>query len=225
MASQTPFILADNQFDRINLYPAAVLASTAAVVGREVNYVADYRRERTYFQAASAAAGHAIDVDMGAGNTAQPNTLFIDRGHNLWGQVLTLRGSDDAFATNPVALVLAAIPAIGSVGGDPAVGWCVTEEGAIYTFVAPATARRYWRIFFGSAPAAAIVVPGIILGQRTQLLSYSAVLDEDAGKRSYRQQESLIPGYYGRERSYAQRTLQIQLHTICFSRKTNPHLL
>jgi hypothetical protein len=53
---QPPLILVDNFFDRINLYPTALLTWSTAIVGREGNYVADYRRERTYFQAAAAAA-------------------------------------------------------------------------------------------------------------------------------------------------------------------------
>lgn len=214
MASQTPFFLADNVYDRINLYPLATLSSTASVLGREANYVADYRRERTYWQAATVVAGHAIDVDLGAGNTRTVDTMWIDRGHNLWGQNLVIRGSDDAFVSNPVNLALAAVPALGTVGGDPTLGWCVTEEGALYTIFALTSARRYWRLFFNSVPAAAVVVTGIILGQRTQMLNYSSVLDEDEGERDERQENSLIKGYYGRERVYAGRKLRVQLATI-----------
>jgi hypothetical protein len=213
MASQTPFFLADNVFDRINLYPLATLFSTAAVPGRELNYAADYRRERSYWQAASAVAGHAISVDLSAGVTAQPTCAWLDRGHNLWGQSISIIGSDDNFGTSPENFVRV-VPAAGTLGGDPATGWCVTEEGALYTFVAPGAARRYWRLLFNSTPAAAAVVTGIILGARHQMLNYSSVLDEDEGERDERQENSLIKGYYGRERVYSARKLRVQLATI-----------
>jgi hypothetical protein len=214
MASQKPFVLVDNFFDRINLYPLATLSSTAAIAGREVQYLADYRRERTFFQAATAVAGHAVSVDLSAGVTAQPDTVWIDRGHNLWGQSISIIGSDDNFGTQPVNVTPSAIPAIGTVGGDPTTGWCVTEEGALYTIIAPATARRYWRLLFNTTPAAAIVLTGLVLGKRTQLLGYSSVVDEDAGDRNVRSESSLIPGYFGDDRSYSARMLELKLSQI-----------
>jgi hypothetical protein len=47
MAPTTPLLLLDNVFDRINLYPGAVLSATSEAAGHEARRVADYRRERT----------------------------------------------------------------------------------------------------------------------------------------------------------------------------------
>lgn len=210
-ASMPPMILADNVFDRINLYSAGILSSTNAVVGREVNYVADYRRERTYFQASLDQVNNRVAVDLGAGNSSVIDSIFLDRGHNLWGYTIQVLSSDDNFDTVP-NFISATVPAGGTVGGDPTAGWAVTEEGALYWFFAAFPLRRYhqFRVIESMAP----IVTGAILGKRTQLLNYSSVLDEDAGERSDRQENSLIPGYYGRDRTYSTRTLNVQLATI-----------
>lgn len=213
-----PFVLYDNAYDRINQYPAAVLSSTAVAVGRDPKYIADYRRERTYMQFATAVAGHAVDVDLGAGNTKTVDTLFIDRGHNLWGQTLSVRGSDDLFATSPTIIATAAVPALDASGnfvpgGDPTVGWCVTEEGAIYTFIAGAVARRSWRILTATTPTVAVILTGVILGVRTQLTSYSKTLDEDAGGRKRNTDESEA-GYTAGSRVYPYRNLLLELGVI-----------
>jgi hypothetical protein len=213
-APQPPFILVDNVYDRINLYPAATVLSGATVVGREAQYAADYRRERTYFQIATAAANQPISVDLGAGNTTIVDSVWLDRGHNLWGKTVDLIGSNDAFssATGSVGGV---VPALGTVGGDPTVGWCVTEEGALYQFFAAWPASRYFR--FRIADAWQYILTGIVLGKRVQLSSpagWSSVRDEDAGERSDRNEASLVPGYEGYDRTYSARSMALKLSYI-----------
>jgi hypothetical protein len=216
MASQTPFFLADNVFDRINLYPLALLTWNTPIAGQEGNYVADYRRERSAFQAAAAAVNQGIVTNLGAGGNVLADTCWIDRGHNLWGKNLQVgAGADGVTWTETVTRV---VPAIGTVGGDPTTSWCVTEEGALYTILPSGTfttARQYWlvRVTDNWAP----LITGIILGKRTQLLNYSSVLDEDEGERDERQENSLIKGYYGRDRVYSARKLRVQLATIGIS--------
>lgn len=217
---KTPFILVDNVFDRINLYPQATIqAPLGSMVGREVNYAADYRRERTYWQAINGSAGHYISSDLGAGNVANPDTLWIDRGHNLWGKTVRWYNSDrDVNAVGMVGdlLIPPAVPALGTVGGDPTTGWCVTEEGAIYTmssiFLTP---RQFHTVYlYPEAFATPAIIPGVIMGKRTQLLGYSAVVDEDAGDRLERAEQSLIPGYAGTDRTYSARKLELRLSLI-----------
>jgi hypothetical protein len=214
MASQTPFFLADNVFDRINLYPLGVLGWASAIPGREGNYVADYRRERTYYQADAAGANKSVRADLtGAGNIAvQPDACFIDRGHNLWGAQVTIWAQDAAAPTVSYSITRV-VPALGTIGGDPTTGWCVTEEGAIYTlFTAVLTPQKYFIVEVNTSMQP--VITGIILGKRHQMLNYSSVLDEDEGERDERQENSLIKGYYGRERVYTARKLRVQLATI-----------
>jgi hypothetical protein len=215
--SQPPLVFFDNVYDRINQYPQAVLSSTAFVVGRDPKYVADYRRERSLWQAATALVNHAISVDLGVGITRAVSAIFIDRGHNLWGQTLAVIGSDDNFGTTPTNLALGAVPALVGgqfvPGGDPSAGWAVTEEGALYQIFALTAARRYWQVKFTSVPVEAVVITGIILGAHTQLASYSKTLDEDSGGRKRSTEESEA-GYVAASRVYTYRTLSLDLALI-----------
>jgi hypothetical protein len=216
MPSQTPFVLVDNTCDRINLYPTGVLGySGAALVGREVQYVADYRRERTFFQGSAAIASWYLTINVGPGVTAAPDTVWIDRGHNLWGRTIGFEGGDDPLTAwfNP-SVFSRVVPAQGTVGGDPLTGWCVTEEGAIYTISANIAARANWRIIDNTGTAFQPIIPGLIVGKRIQLLGYSSVLDEDAGERFERTEQSLIPGYAGNDRTYSARKLELRLSLI-----------
>jgi hypothetical protein len=207
---QPPLILVDNFFDRINLYPTALLTWSTAIVGREGNYVADYRRERTYFQAAAAAANQGVVTNLLPGGASIPDMCWIDRGHNLWGTNLQVAGGADGVTWTQTMTRL--VPALGTIGGDPTTSWCVTEEGALYTLLPVFVAAQYWlvRVTDNMAP----LIPGIILGKRHQMLNYSSVRDEDAGERSNRVEKSLVPGYEGRDRTYARRTINLRLSTI-----------
>lgn len=220
MASQKPFVLVDNVFDRINLYTQATIqAPIGSMVGREVNYAADYRRERTYWQAINGSAGQYISSDLGAGHFANPDTLWIDRGHNLWGKTIRWYNSDrDVNAVGMVGdlYIPPAVPALGTVGGDPTTGWCVTEEGAIYTmssiFLTP---RQFHTVYlYPDAFVTPPIIPGVIMGKRIQLLGYSSVVDEDSGDRNVRSESSLIPGYSGDDRSYSARMVELKLSQI-----------
>lgn len=211
MPSQTPLILVDNIFDRINLYPNAILNWTTAVTGREARYVADYRRERSYYQVATAALSTNFWVDLGAGITKTVDSIWIDRGHNLWGKTIQVNGWD-AITPPGTQYFTAVVPALGTVGGDPSTGWCVTEEGALYSVFAATGAHRAFTVYVleNYAP----IFTGVILGKRIQLLGYSSVVDEDAGERSERSEASLIPGYSGDDRTYSARKVDLKLSLI-----------
>lgn len=206
---QPPFLLVDNKYDRINLYPNAVLSSSGDSYGTDMRFVADYRRERTLWTAAAAQTNNFVTTDLGAGGDSAVDTIVLDRGHNLWGKTVRVDG-DDGAGGSMVTVLNRALPLKGTIGGDPNVSWCITEEGAAYTFTAPATRRRWityvtdnWR------PN----ITGIILGARTQLASYSKKLDEDAGGRTVRSEQS-VAGYDATDRTYSWRTLDLVLDQI-----------
>lgn len=211
MASHPPIILVDNKFDRINLYPLAALQSSAPAVGREAQYVADYRRERTFSQALAAASFNSVASDLGVGNTGTVDFAHIDRGHNLWGKTVQVVG-DDGLGGSTTIVVNLLVPALGTVGGDPTTGWCVTEEGALYTLFSTSGARRRWIVQVVESWAPRFT--GIILGNRVQLLGYSSVVDEDAGERSNQTEASQIPGYSGDDRTYSARKIELKLSMI-----------
>lgn len=209
-APQTPLILVDNVFDVINQYVSGVLSSSGEAANRSVRYIADYRRERDYWQAATSATNRYVRVDLGAGNTRAVDFVWIDRGHNLWNLDVGVETSDDNFAAT-VDQRFAVVPAQGTVGGDPLVGWCVTEEGALYRLFTATSARRYLQVRV--ATAAQPILTGVMVGARTQLAGYSRKRDEDAGGRTERSQES-DAGYLATDRVYDHRTCTLDLKTI-----------
>jgi hypothetical protein len=203
-----PLILVDNLYDRINLYPLATLSSTGDAVGRPVQAVADYRRERSYWQSGTTMTNAYVQTDLGATATAAPDFVFIDRGHNLWGKTVQVMAGNGGGSGSRMSRV---VPAAGTVGGDPETTWCVTEEGAIYALFTAGAANRYHIVTVNESWQP--IITGIILGNRSQLVQYSGVLDEDAGQRTNRTEES-ITGYQASDRTYSWRTLLLTLSTI-----------
>jgi hypothetical protein len=212
---QTPLLLVDNFFDTVNLYPLATLATTSEMTGREGFRVADYRRERSWWQTATVAAFHAVMVDLGAGKTATPDFVWLDRGHNLWGHSFQIAAGTDG-VSYPTIVLTRAIPALNADGtfpatGDPTVGWAVTEEGACYALFSGAPAKRNWEILI--ADNMQPIITGAMLGARNQLLGYSKIFDEDAGER-IAVQDASAAGYRGGSRPYAWRTCLLDLGAI-----------
>lgn len=212
MAPQTPLLLVDNLLDVNSLYVAGTLVASSSLTGREPYRVIDARRERSWWQTAGAATGPTLGVDLGAGNTANPDYLFLDRGHNLAGKTVWVQYSDDGITyTTLIALV---VPAAGVIGGDPTTGFTQTEEGACYAlFAAAAAAHRYWLLVFHPGVSYQPVVTGAMLGKRTQLLGYSRTRDEDAGNRTEIQEMSRA-GYLGTDKRYGWRTFALDLNYI-----------
>lgn len=186
--------------------------SSPSVVGREPNYAADYRRERSLYQAAVSAANQGLVADLGPGITQICDSCWIDRGHNLWGKTIKISAGDDGVSYPEEASLV--VPAQGTVGGDPTT-WSVTEEGAIYLLFAGFTARRYWRVTVTDVWQP--LITGIILGKRVQLSSpagWSSVLDEDAGDRNDRTETGYVMGYDGSDRTYSGRKVDLKLAYI-----------
>jgi hypothetical protein len=208
MPPKKPLLLVDNIFDTVTQYPFATLTSSSERTGHEAFRVADYRRERTSWQTTAAAANHYVEADLGTGGDRTVDYLYLDRGHNLWGKTLQVRYGV-AGATLHVSL---AVPAIGTLGGDPTTGFTVTEEGACYAlFDAPAAAHQVWRVVVVDNMAP--ILSGVMLGLRSQLLTFSTTFDEDARERTQDSATSRA-GYKATDTTYAWRTCEIGLATI-----------
>lgn len=217
MAPQPPVLLVDNVFDRVNLYTSAAVTATDEATGHEVRYLADYRRERTWWQAATDRTGppesHLIASDLGVGASAAPNFWFVDRGHNLHGQEVEVLGSATVGSGFDTTSGLVTIPAAGVVGGDPTTGACATEEGACYGFFTANAARRVVTFAIRAVDDFIPVVPGLMVGVRTQLLGYSDVYDPDAGTRVQRTETS-DAGWKATGRTTSYRRLTLALRAI-----------
>jgi hypothetical protein len=210
MPPRTPLLLVDNLFDTVTQYTAGVLTATSERTGHEGFRVADYRRERSWWQTATTTDHHSLVVDLSVGVARAVDFLFIDRGHNLWGKTIGVIYSNDGASYTGYQFL--SVPALGTLGGDPtSATMCVTEEGALYSVFALSAAHRWWGI--NVAESWAPVVPGLMLGQRTQLEGYSRVFDEDAGERTEEFATSKM-GVRGYDTTYAWRTLKLDLTYI-----------
>jgi hypothetical protein len=210
MPPQTPLLLIDNIFDTVSQYPTGAITTSSERTGHEGFRVADYRRERTSWQAVSTLANNNVTVDLGASVTRPVDSLYVDRGHNLWGKSVFVYG-DDGAGGSTVGLSIA-VPALGTLGGDPTLAtFCVTEEGALYCLFAALPARRRWIVYVTDVWAP--VYTGLILGMRTQMVSYSRVFDEDAGERTEEFSTSKM-GVRGYDTTYSWRTLKLDLAYI-----------
>lgn len=206
-----PLLLVDNVYDTVTLYPTGTVTTSNERVGNEGHRVASYRRERASWQTSTTAAGHYVQVDLGATVSRDADFIVLDRGHNLWGRTVSVQHSADAITW--VTLRSFLLPAAGTLAGDPTTTTgAVTEEGAWWAlFAQSGAARRYWRV--SSPDIIAPIVTGLLLGLRSQLLGFSSTFDEDAGERTEATSTSTA-GYRASEKTYSWRTLELGLAYI-----------
>lgn len=209
MPPQTPVLMVANAFDRVNLNTAATLSASAEVAGHEARYLADYRRQRTWWDPGTSLANHWVLVDLGLGNAAAADYVFWDRGHNLQGATFDLRAGNTLGGI--ASVVSRTVPAAGVVGGDPAAAACATEEGSGYAFFPASAAFRYWQ--FMVTTTVRPVLTGLMVGLKTQLLGFSNVYDPDAGARVQRSEVS-DAGWKATGRTTSYRRLMLQLQSI-----------
>lgn len=210
MPPKQPLLFLDNVFDTVNQYLTGIVEAHTERSGHEAFRVGDYRRERTSWQASAAVATSWVRRDLGAGVSRPVDSIYIDRGHNLWGKTLVVLGDNGVTGVAEVSTGLS-VPALGTLGGDPTTGWCVTEEGALYRLFPALASRQRWWVYVSDIWAP--IIPGIILGMRTQLLGFSRTFDEDAGERTEVTATSRA-GYRGTDKTYAWRTIELDLKNI-----------
>lgn len=212
MAPQTPLLLVDNLFDSVMAYPGATVDAISEVAGRESFRVADYRRDRSWWQPTSDGGGSDTWVRVHLLAARAVDFVFLDRGHNLAGKTVFLEGGADGIAW-PTSVQLN-VPASGVVGGTPASpAMAGTEEGASWTIV-PATATRlWWRLRVPYASGFVPQITGLIVGLKTQLLGFARIFDEDAGERTQATQVSTA-GYRANDTTYAWRTAELSVGMI-----------
>jgi hypothetical protein len=206
----SPLLLVDNVFDAIGLYPGAAIDATSEAAGHEAFRAADYRRDRTSWQAINDGGGvdHRIRVQLPSGVAV--DSVFLDRGHNLAGKSVFVEGGADGSAW-PTS-VQVNVPSV--VGGMPAAPtMCQTEEGAAWSLFDPTASRLWWSLRVPHATGFVPVITGIILGLRTQLVNFGKTFDEDAGGRTQPSQQSTA-GYRASDRTYSWRTVTLDLDLI-----------
>jgi hypothetical protein len=115
-----PLILGDNYFDDVVLHPDHTVSTTGTEIeGNEVFRVADNLRDLTSF--AVTETNTLIDVSVLCTASKPASCFVLDRGHNLKGKTVLLRGDSTTIAT-------CTIPS--SPGGLPSdANGCLTSEG------------------------------------------------------------------------------------------------
>jgi len=213
---QPPVLLYDNVFNRVRQYQSATLAAISTATGTDVRGLSSGRRERASWQAAAASAFSYVSSDLGAGVAKVVDSVWIDRGHNLWGLNVEVLADDGAGGSqvNTAHLQVPALNGDGSFtpGGDPTTGMAVTEEGALYAFFPALAARR--RFFVYIVENAQPRLTGVILGQRVQLPIFSTTMDEDAGALAGIANDESDTGLLASSRGYDYRTLQLTYANI-----------
>lgn len=175
-----PAFLVDNLWS-VRQYLNNALTANEEAIGAEVFRIADGRRSRRdNWTPLTTNAVATITAD--AVTTIQPTGLFLDRDHNMAGEVVELRRSTDDFSGSDVLVFSATIPAAAAVGGDiDDANGITTDEGAWIKRFAATTATRYWRLRFpamGTDLKPRIV--GSILGEFWEPgRVYRPVTDED----------------------------------------------
>lgn len=208
----TPLLLFDNVFDSVVLQPAATVTASGEMVGREAFRVADYRRERSWWQPTTDGGGSDHWVRSQLGTAQAVDYIVLDRGHNLYGKTLTLEGGPDGSTWN-VSQTLN-VPASNAVGGTPAgPAMAATEEGVAWTLFAPLASRLWWRLRIPYSASFIPVITGLMVGLRTQLLGYSNIFDEDASERTETSETSKA-GYRATDTTYSWRTCELGLAMI-----------
>jgi hypothetical protein len=135
--SNKPLLLSDNLFENVVLHPTFVVGTDqATLAGREAFRVADNLRDMTSWASSVPNTNQYIWVD--ALTPVAPNTIVIDRGHNLAGAQVLVRGdTSSAFAT-AVTIVSCVLPS--SPGGLPTdANGCLTPDGV------------WWKTFTGQS--------------------------------------------------------------------------
>jgi hypothetical protein len=214
--STQPILCVDNQYDRVFLYPAAVVDASSQQTDREPWRLVDGRRERTYWQPATDAE-HWVRSTLGVGNEQYADFWWMDRGHNRWGTTIYPAEFGSEGATWPLSIA-ATIPPLASgripVGGSPFGGVAVTEEGACYGFF-PKTGPWLWRRtrFPALGGGTLTTIPGFAVGLKHQFTGYSGIFDPDKGERTQIQGQSRV-GYRAVDTTYSWRMLELRFQHI-----------
>jgi hypothetical protein len=133
-----PLILTDNLFENVVLHPTFNVFNNAAddAPGHEAFRVADNLRDLTWWTPTTTNTGRNLVVDCLAAVT--PNTVILDRGHNLKGATIQWYGFTDTTLATGNLIFTAVIPS--SPGGLPTdANGCLTPDGV------------WWKTFTGQS--------------------------------------------------------------------------
>lgn len=140
-----PMFGVENVFS-VRQFPKHVLTADQEDTGREAFRVADGRRSKLDFWAATTAnAVHEVEIDSTVVGGLTADYFALDRGHNLNGKIVRLQRSTDGIAWSDITGATPTIPS--TPGGQIAdANGCHTDEGAFITTFSVSTANQYLRL-------------------------------------------------------------------------------
>jgi hypothetical protein len=158
-----PLILTDNLFENVVLHPSFALTNSGNddIAGQEVWRIADNLRDESSWNPSTLNAARNIIVDC---LTVQgPTMVVIDRGHNLAGKIVTIRGATDATLVTGADLATSTIPAVaGGLPGDA--NGCLTTDGVWWKTFAAQNFRAWALKLPAMGAGIAPKVTGLYLG-------------------------------------------------------------
>lgn len=133
-------------FFNVRQFPKHLITADQEDTGREAFRVADGRRSKLDFWAATTAnVVHEVEVDSTVVSGLQADYFALDRGHNLAGKIVRLQRSTDGIAWVDITGATPTIPA--TPGGQVAdANGCHTDEGAFITTFGVSTLNQYLRL-------------------------------------------------------------------------------
>lgn len=165
-----PIVLTDNFWDDVVVHNDHLVSHTGtAVEGSEVSNLADNLRDLTRFTVAETNTAINITVDC---LTAKPvDGVILDRGHNLKGKTVEIRGSTDNFAASDVLIASCVVPAaVGGLSGDA--NGCLTAEEVWWKTFTEAS-YRYHRFRIAAMGASlSPIITGLYLGKMHRFPEY-----------------------------------------------------
>lgn len=170
MASK-PLILTDNLFENTVLHPTYVLANNVDTdaAGHEQFRVADNLRDMTWWAPATPNITQNFYVDCQAPVT--PNTIILDRGHNLKGVQVNMQGLDAGLVGGVTIFGAITIPA--SPGGLPTdTNGCLTPDGVWWKVFTPQSKRIQLLQIAAMGVGLAPIITGLYLGTSYRFTEY-----------------------------------------------------
>jgi hypothetical protein len=170
--SNKPLILSDNLFENVVLHPTFLVQNfnTDDAAGHEAFRLADNLRDMTFWTRTTSNANSFVDVDCLA--PVSPNTIILDRGHNLAGKTVVVNGYDDLAHTAGINIsgncVIPTTP-----GGLPTdQNGCLTPDGVWWKTFTPSAKRVPSFTVLAMGVGLAPIVTGVYLGTSYRFPEY-----------------------------------------------------
>jgi hypothetical protein len=169
--SNKPLVMTDNLAENVVLHPTFVLGQSGSddVAGHEIFRVADNLRDLTSWSPAALNTARTIYVDCLTAVT--PNTIALDRGHNLAGIAVVIKSFTDTTLATATTIATCTIPS--TPGGLPTdANGCVTPDGVWWKTFSPSSNRVQGLVIPAMGAGIAPIVTGFYIGTSYRFAEY-----------------------------------------------------